>query len=205
MGSWYPEPENEYKYFKINPVVGEYWKQKGVVNTENNIYCIVTSQSQGYHNGQFTTFTTILQTDSIIMDWSVLYSDKFGMLREAQGGSATNMRACVINGVVYGDTTFYPVGVEEEMGGMRANNLEQNYPNPFVSATDIAFTVKERGDVILDVFNSLGEHVRRIEKEVDSPGRYGVKFISDGLPAGTYLYRLSVGAYTETRKMLIIK
>ncbi len=30
------------------------------------------------------------------------------------------------------------------------------------------------------------------------------KFTSAGLPAGTYLYRLSAGAFTETRKMLII-
>ena len=50
------------------------------------------------------------------------------------------LKGCIIDGVVYGDTTT--VGVEDEENPMATSfKLEQNYPNPFNPSTKIKFTI----------------------------------------------------------------
>ncbi len=92
--------------------------------------------------------------------------------------------------------------------------LEQNYPNPFNPATKIQFTIpdnlirseaKNLVDVQLKVYDILGSEIATLVNEEKSTGTYEVTFNAEGLPSGTYLYRLSAGEFTETKKMIFIK
>ena len=90
--------------------------------------------------------------------------------------------------------------------------LRQNYPNPFNPSTTIAFTLDGGGEerVTLDLFNILGRHVTTLVDAVLPPGEHRAVWDGTdrfGRPAatGVYLYRLRVGAETETRKMLLLK
>ncbi len=90
--------------------------------------------------------------------------------------------------------------------------LTQNHPNPFNARTTIEF-YNPRGrqtPVTLEVFNILGQRVRVLFDGPAVPGRNQVEW--DGrddsnrpVATGIYLYRLTAGEETSTRKMLLLK
>ncbi|MFI5264116.1 MAG: T9SS type A sorting domain-containing protein, partial [Candidatus Kapaibacterium sp.] len=95
-----------------------------------------------------------------------------------------------------------PVGGNGTVG----YDLEQNFPNPFNPTTTIRFSVPERVKVTLKVMNLLGEEVKRVIDGVYyDAGTYDADFFGDGLPSGTYVYRLEAGNFVKSRKMVIAK
>jgi spore coat protein CotH len=90
--------------------------------------------------------------------------------------------------------------------------LEQNYPNPFNPKTNIGFSVGSRSDkvqssgrVILKVFGILGNEVATLVNEVKPAGTYVVVFDASSLASGVYYYRLTSGALSETKKMIVVR
>jgi len=83
--------------------------------------------------------------------------------------------------------------------------LEQNYPNPFNPQTEVGFSVALDGLTRLRVFDAQGREVARLIDAYLQPGRYVVQFNAEALPSGSYCYRLESGAYTGTRRMMLIK
>jgi hypothetical protein len=106
-----------------------------------------------------------------------------------------------------------PVETENEEGKIHSFVLEQNYPNPFNPTTKIKFTIPAVGDakfasptnVILRVFDVLGNEVATLVNEEKPAGEYKVEFDGTGLPSGIYFYQLKAGSFIQTRKMLLIK
>jgi photosystem II stability/assembly factor-like uncharacterized protein len=103
-----------------------------------------------------------------------------------------------------GQTTTIPgTGDEQRLPGAWA--LYQNYPNPFNPSTTIQYALPSRSHVTLTVFNTLGEIVRElVNGEIDT-GYHEVNLFAGHLPSGVYLYRLQAGAYTSTRKLVLVK
>lgn len=83
--------------------------------------------------------------------------------------------------------------------------LYQNYPNPFNPTTEIAFDLPAAGRVRLDIYNVLGQKVQSLIDEELSAGPHTVEWDGARFSSGVYFYRLEVGAYSDTRKMLMIK
>lgn len=83
--------------------------------------------------------------------------------------------------------------------------LSQNYPNPFNPATIINYTIPNNSNVKLEIFNLLGQSVITLVDKYQSAGEYSVKFSAEKLNSGIYLYRLSSGNFTQTRKMILVK
>ncbi|HEV8537468.1 MAG TPA: FG-GAP-like repeat-containing protein, partial [Bacteroidota bacterium] len=83
--------------------------------------------------------------------------------------------------------------------------LAQNYPNPFNPSTEVRFGVMSLGFVSLKVFDVLGREVARIVNEERQPGEYTERWDASGMPSGVYYYRLRAGAYSETRRMLLVR
>ena len=87
--------------------------------------------------------------------------------------------------------------------------LAPNYPNPFNPGTVIPYVLSETAQVRLEVYNLLGHRVRVLVNERQSAGSYGVMWDAwdgsgQGVGAGVYLYRLTVGAQTATRSMVLL-
>lgn len=88
--------------------------------------------------------------------------------------------------------------------------LSQNYPNPFNPETVIRYQTTHNGYVELSVFNLLGEKVKKIVSETQPAGSYEVRW--DGTDnhnnlqsSGVYIYRLTSGTFTHTKKMILLR
>jgi len=83
--------------------------------------------------------------------------------------------------------------------------LGQNFPNPFNSTTLIRFTIPKSGIVRLTVFDLFGREVKSLVNSWQTAGNHRVSFSADDLPTGVYFYKLQVGDFSQTKKMILIK
>ena len=83
--------------------------------------------------------------------------------------------------------------------------LHQNYPNPFNPITQIQYTLPVPAQVILEVFNSLGQKVMELVNSQQSAGYHTEIFDATRLSSGIYFYKLTTPSFTETKRMLLIK
>jgi len=83
--------------------------------------------------------------------------------------------------------------------------LEQNYPNPFNPSTVISYGVPFDGPVTLAVYNLLGERVATLVDEFRPAGYHKAIFDTPGLASGAYLYRLTAGTFSASKKLMLIK
>jgi Secretion system C-terminal sorting domain len=83
--------------------------------------------------------------------------------------------------------------------------LYQNYPNPFNPETSLQYAVGSRQYVTLKVYDVLGNEITTLVSEEKSTGGYKVEFNGTGLPSGMYFYTLRARAFSETKKMVLIK
>jgi hypothetical protein len=97
------------------------------------------------------------------------------------------------------------VSVDSETGLPERFMLEQNYPNPFNPSTEIRFSLPVDGRVNLEVFSITGQKIVTLMDDVKPAGTHTISFNASGLASGVYLYRLTNGMWSETRKMMILK
>jgi hypothetical protein len=83
--------------------------------------------------------------------------------------------------------------------------LKQNYPNPFNPATTIEFAIVNRQLTMVKVFDLWGREVATLVNEVKDPGRHTVEFDGSQLSSGVYFCRLQTGAFTETKKLILLR
>jgi chromosome partitioning protein len=82
------------------------------------------------------------------------------------------------------------------------NSLLQNYPNPFSKSTSIAFTLTSTNPVKIDIFElNQAKVCTLIDTRLDS-GKYEYTWIPNGLRSGVYIYRIRIGEYEESRKLI---
>ncbi|MGE5314944.1 MAG: putative Ig domain-containing protein [Acidobacteriota bacterium] len=103
-------------------------------------------------------------------------------------------------------------GVKSETAAApKEYELAQNYPNPFNPSTTISFALPKASAVTVEIFNIVGARIRTlIRGQVMNAALHSV--VWDGkndngeqMPSGMYLYRISAGSFTATRKMAMLK
>jgi len=89
-------------------------------------------------------------------------------------------------------------------------SLNQNYPNPFNPTTVITFTLPERQEIVLQIFNVLGQKVKTLAKGVKEAGQY--RLVWDGrddngnrVSSGIYFYQLKSPRFNKTMKMMYVR
>jgi len=88
--------------------------------------------------------------------------------------------------------------------------LLQNYPNPFNPETWIVYQLPQRSNVVLEVFNSLGQRVTILEDGTKDAGTHRIRWNavnSSGqkLPSGIYICRLKAGGKSFDMKMVLLQ
>jgi len=108
----------------------------------------------------------------------------------------------------------YPGGAIENKNPKEPSNfiLNKNFPNPFNPSTIISFEIRESisEKAVIKIYNSIGELVRTIPKNINGTGYYSVLWdgkSDDGniLPTGNYIYSINYGNISKTGKMTLIK
>jgi len=87
--------------------------------------------------------------------------------------------------------------------------LYPNYPNPFNPSTKISWQSPIGTWQTLKIYDILGHEVSTLVSEYREAGKYEVEFSigsnTKSLASGIYFYRLQVGSFVETKKMMLIK
>lgn len=96
-------------------------------------------------------------------------------------------------------------GVDDEPGLPASALLYQNYPNPFNPTTAITYRLSTGGVVTLRVYDILGRKVATLVNEWKVPGTYTVRWDAGGEASGTYICRMTAGAFSAVTKVLLLR
>ena len=88
--------------------------------------------------------------------------------------------------------------------------LHGNFPNPFNPTTTISYDLPSEAQVSLVVYNVLGQEVTTLVNDRQGVGSYEVVWSGkdgSGTPvsSGIYFYKLTVGDFAVSKKMLLLK
>ena len=114
------------------------------------------------------------------------------------------------------DVEIYPYELETSVSQSIEKPLPQkyalldNYPNPFNPSTSIGYELPTNSQVILTIFNLLGQEIRTLVNENKEAGHHTVHW--DGKDnfgkkavSGVYLYQINAGDFRYTKKMLLLQ
>jgi hypothetical protein len=83
--------------------------------------------------------------------------------------------------------------------------LEQNFPNPFNPSTVIRYSINNDCNVVMQVYDPLGNCITTLVNENKKAGSYSVTFNADDFSSGVYYYKLTAGESTGIKKLLLLK
>ncbi len=103
-------------------------------------------------------------------------------------------------------------GIEEDCKGQQPYfQLKQNNPNPFSSKTVIRFCIGQRAEGNLAIYDAAGRMVREWHLHA-AYSMLPTGIVWDGkdmngqeVPGGIYLYTLTSGNYSATKKLILVK
>jgi sugar lactone lactonase YvrE len=83
--------------------------------------------------------------------------------------------------------------------------LYSNYPNPFNTTTTIAFDLPKPTNVVIDIYNILGQRVTRLVERPFPAGRHQARWNASSASSGIYFVRINTGSDIAVKKMLLLK
>jgi hypothetical protein len=129
-------------------------------------------------------------------------TDSLGITSVSTFSSLLNVSGALVNGRMFG--TFTSVA-QSSSSSPDAMHLYQNYPNPFNPTTTIHYQLPTRAHVTLTVFDLLGRDVATLVDGMEEPGEKAATFDGSALASGVYFYRLKVGEFVQTRKLVLVR
>ncbi len=104
-------------------------------------------------------------------------------------------------------TTAIPPGPS---GNLSTATLEQNFPNPFGTTTEIRFFLSQPQRVTLTIYDNLGREVTTLINKKLDPGSYSIPWkvrheSGNRVESGMYYYRLVAGSTVLSRKMVVME
>ncbi|RPI75947.1 MAG: T9SS C-terminal target domain-containing protein [Ignavibacteriales bacterium] len=159
------------------------WQMRRVAG--QNGYC---GQNLQLHFGLGDAVTA----DSIIIEWP-------SGIKQVLTNQNTNQTLIVTEDSV---TT----SVDDKGSIINDFELHQNYPNPFNPETNITFNLETGSEILLSIYNQLGESLGYLFKGYKEAGTHKIKFDGKNLTSGIYFYTLIASSgLKQTRKMILLK
>ena len=122
----------------------------------------------------------------------------------------------------YMDFVLLATGIEDEKSNPLSYKLQQNFPNPFNPVTTIKYSIPQPSNVLIKVYDIMGNEITTLVNEFLDAGDYQVNFGLNNLysdqevltsgastraeySSGIYFYSIRANNFTSTKKMLLIK
>ena len=88
--------------------------------------------------------------------------------------------------------------------------LFQNYPNPFNPSTTISYNLPIKGNVKIDIYDAIGQHIKTLvnskqEAGVNAIVWYGGNKLNTTVNSGIYFYVVQIDEIRLSGKMMLIK
>jgi len=101
-------------------------------------------------------------------------------------------------------------GVADKLEMPESYNLKQNYPNPFNPSTTISFSLAERTNVNITIFDLTGRIVSTLVDESMDAGTHNIVWnavnnFGESLATGVYFYTMRTENFSATKSLTIIK
>jgi hypothetical protein len=100
--------------------------------------------------------------------------------------------------------TTCPTGIEET-NSAAGFALGQNHPNPTNGLTSVDYSIPEKGNVLFQIVNVIGQVIATPVNENEMSGKHTVSIEANKLSPGIYYYSLTFNNETITKKMVITK
>lgn len=220
------DPENLYPYFRrmiqirkeyiYNPVIS------GITNSDPlNVYSFSSTSGSKIiitaANMRNTTKSITIDLNNLPFSESestyltnLFTGDKTEVTSLNRSSVELDLEAFEAGVFYYGDSVTVVSNESTEDNLVTDYELHQNYPNPFNPSTKISYQIPHTGKTILKVYNILGQEVRMLVNEVQSAGKYEIRFDASELSSGIYIYRLTAidnngQVFEKSAKMMMLK
>ncbi len=100
-------------------------------------------------------------------------------------------------------------GSDPAVPGLKTELLG-NFPNPFNPETTLRYSLKEAGQVSLEIYNAKGQKVKTLVNDRKTAGIQnetwnGTDDHNQPVASGIYYFKLNAGKYSSTKKMILMK
>ncbi len=157
--------------------------------------------SAGYYDSSSTDLVQLIAVGPLNLGSGEIDTVAFALLaaNDLSGMTAASDRART----AYADL---PTDVDDDQPGLLPDGfaLHQNYPNPFNPTTTISFVLPRKSDYRLSIYNIAGRKVTQIIGK-GCVGANQVIWDAGEMASGVYLYKLTAGDHTASRKMVLLR
>jgi hypothetical protein len=106
-----------------------------------------------------------------------------------------------------------PIGIPDPPGAPKlVNALFEAQPNPANPSARIRYTIAEKGQVALKIFDVSGRLVRTLVNQVQEPAETGFEVVWDGMNdggqrvgSGVFFYQIEAPGFLSAKKLVILK
>ena len=159
-----------------------------------------------------STFSSFIMNDSTV-------TDTIKQIAGLSGNTVYYWRVASVNisGMspftsVWSFTTKLITGIKIVHSGVpESYKLYQNYPNPFNPSTTISYDLPVESKVVLTVYNLVGQIVKELKNDTETPGTHEILFNGADLASGIYFYKITAKSIegsndlNAVKKLILIK
>ncbi|NPA44039.1 MAG: T9SS type A sorting domain-containing protein [Chlorobi bacterium] len=188
-------PSGEIRYYYDSADDGLTWAA-GISNGDRANYVIYSNSGIYNPDNERAKFTTIPFPIGMSVSEEGIFE---GTPSEAEGSWDISFVVTDYNNISKAKQltfTTSPLSVNE----LSENNVNV-YPNPFNSVVDFLYTLEERADVNLNIFDVTGKCVKSIYKNNKNSGTYKLSW-QPSVPAGIYFYKFDINGKIKTGKLI---
>ena len=193
-------------------------KYNPVYLSVNNIQSLMPQMSFSYSNDSINGILKIALagTEPLINDASLIQVN-FHAVQQSVGTITTQVEAIsfianetdLTTNAVSGSITIsdFATGIPDYAASF-PGTMSPVYPNPVVGNSKFNYELnKDNVQVVVEVFDLLGQRMATLVNEVNNSGKYSVAVSKQGnsLANGTYLLKLSVDGISKTQVFQIVK